>query len=931
MLNVTRPNLFPKFQRHESHKNGQPKAIVRDYEYHHKPTESNDNQFYGYVHYQLGCTHFNGNGTEINYEKAWYHFYQAHEVFDNREALYFMTIEIESINDPETPLLLKKINMFITVISELDGEQLHQLGSVFYNKIHSDNPHNNFINQTNEFAFDFLQKSLEKENPKLKKLIGDMYNFGYGVEADHEKSLQYHIDWANNQDGQANFRTGQEYYNAEENHTIALMYIVKAANQKNDSAQRYLHDVIPSRQNTTYIKKEDEIHKAIADLQSDSENLDVGLMYYYGIGNIKRNCLAGLIYLQQSTNQANHVARRILGDVYYFGNGIDKSQEKGNALHKLSSSQLDWMDYFRIDECYYIGSKHFKKNHNIAYIYFTESVKKGNHEARRYLGDIYFSGDVVEVDKEKALELHENYANALSEANLIIIGPTYYDKQWYSIAAIYLKKTTQTDPTVCRYLGNMYYYGKGVELNQEKALKLHGLSAGLSTKAKNYNIGLDYFNGSGQTNKCVDIGLIYINEAINQGYSTAERFIGDKYYYGCDSLQKNQEKALELHRASANRNDAYDNFKWGKNYYEGSNGVLKDSTTGFIYLNKSALDQHHSDALQYLGDLYYYGDGDGIEKDQEKALELYKVSADRNDAYDNFKWGKDYYEGSNGLLKDTTIGLIYLNKSALDQHYSDALQYLGGLYYYGNGDGIEKDQEKALELHKLLADRNYAYDNFEWGKDYYEGSNGLLKDTTIGLIYLNKSALDQHYSEALQYLGGLYYYGDGDGIEKDQEKALELHKFLADRNDAYDNFKWGRDYYEGSNGLLKDTTIGLIYLNKSALDQHDSKALQYLGGLYYYGDGDGIEKDQEKALELHKLLADQNNAKDNFKWGKNYYEGSNGVLKDSATGFIYLSKAYNQKPQYFKYELDDIYYFGEEYEYDPKKALDLIIALEINI
>ncbi|KAI8883478.1 HCP-like protein, partial [Backusella circina FSU 941] len=541
--------LFSKLQRYEGHKEGQLEAIVRDYEYHHKPTGSNDNQFYGYVHYQLGFMHFNGNGTEINYKKAWCHFYQAHKEFDNREALYFMTIEIESINNPETPLLLKKINMFITVISELDGEQLHQLGSVFYNKIHSDNPHNNFINQTNEFAFNFLQKSLKNENPKLKKLIGDMYNFGYGVEADHEKSLQYHIDWANNQDGQANFRTGQEYYNAEENSTIGLMYIIKAANQKNNDAQRFLYDVVPNLQNNaTYIKKEEELHKIFADLQSDSENLDVGLMYYYGIGNIGRRHLVGVIYLQRAATQANQVAQRILGDIYYYGFGVEKSQEKAKELHKSASSQLSGIECSRIGQSYFLGSKCFKENHEIAYIYLTESIKKGNYEAGRYLGDIYFSGDVVEVDKEKALELHENYANALSEASLIIIGPTYYDKQWYSIAAIYLKKTTQTDPTVCRYLGNMYYYGKGAELNQEKALKLHGLSAGLSTKAKNYNIGLDYFNGSGQTNKCVDIGLIYINEAINQGYSTAERFIGDKYYYGCDSLQKNQEKALELHR-----------------------------------------------------------------------------------------------------------------------------------------------------------------------------------------------------------------------------------------------------------------------------------------------------------------------------------------------------------------------------------------------
>jgi TPR repeat protein len=172
-------------------------------------------------------------------------------------------------------------------------------------------------------------------------------------------------------------------------------------------------------------------------------------------------------------------------------------------------------------------------------------------------------------------------------------------------------------------------------------------------------------------------------------------------------------------------------------------------------------------------------------------------------------------------------------------------------------------------------------------------------------------------------LGDLFYYG-GDDIEKDQMKALELYKMSAAC--YYGTFIIGKKYYEGSE-YLKNTTIGLIYLNIAAFDKHSPEALRYLGDLFYYG-GDSIDKYQVKALELHKTSANLFTDSNNFDIGKEYYNGSNKLKKNSTIGYIYLSKALDQKHQGFKFYLDDIYYFGECYEKDPKTALDLIMALE---
>jgi TPR repeat protein len=287
---------------------------------------------------------------------------------------------------------------------------------------------------------------------------------------------------------------------------------------------------------------------------------------------------------------------------------------------------------------------------------------------------------------------------------------------------------------------------------------------------------LKYLYGSNQLNQNVEAGLIYINEAINQGFSTATQFIADKYYYGDGVIDKDQVKSMEIHNILANRGNGYEAFCIGKKYYQGTK-YLKNTTVGLIYLNIAAFDKSSPEALRYLGDLFYYGDND-TDKDQVKALELHKTSAKLDWSFNIVDIGKGYYEGSEYIEKNTTVGLIYLNTAAFDRNSSDTLRYLGDLFYYGDSD-TDKDEVKGLELHTILANRITAFENFRIGESYYEGLcyNGLkyLKNTTIGLIYLNTAAFDRNSPQALRYLGDLFFNGDST-IGKDKVRAFELYK-----------------------------------------------------------------------------------------------------------------------------------------------------------
>lgn len=148
---------------------------------------------------------------------------------------------------------------------------------------------------------------------------------------------------------------------------------------------------------------------------------------------------------------------------------------------------------------------------------------------------------------------------------------------------------------------------------------------------------------------------------------------------------KTKKKALKLHKLSSDCNDQFENFRIGKEYHNGHGDFSKNIAIGVIYLNRAAFDQNYSNALQYLGNLLFYGD-DSIDKDQVKALELHKMSANRINGSENFSLGKGYCEGYGDYKKNTTIGLIYLKTAAFNQNDSKALQYLGDLFYYGDDD-----------------------------------------------------------------------------------------------------------------------------------------------------------------------------------------------------------------------------------------------------
>lgn len=206
-------------------------------------------------------------------------------------------------------------------------------------------------------------------------------------------------------------------------------------------------------------------------------------------------------------------------------------------------------------------------------------------------------------------------------------------------------------------------------------------------------------------------------------------------------------------------------YPWGMHYLAGcySNGHGVEVNTEIanqLYIKSAEKDFIDSQAV--LGHKYLFGFQ--INQDTSKGMEFLKLAAAKNNAYSNFLLAGQYLTGNAATIKDTSIGLIFMEKAAeLGDHR--AKQRLA--YFYYKGMFVEKDLVKSLTLNIEAADLGEEFAAFNAGNAFKYG-DGTEVDFKKALYYFQIAA-DMNIVMAMHNLGALYY--NGQGTDKDMDKA----------------------------------------------------------------------------------------------------------------------------------------------------------------
>lgn len=357
-----------------------------------------------------------------------------------------------------------------------------------------------------------------------------------------------------------------------------------------------------------------------------------------------------LLVEQGNTDAINELAYR-----YSTGKDCERDDEKSIELLKRAVQLGSKNAQYNLAVSYYYG-REITKDKKMAFEMFKELSEKYEHKKSSYfLGEIYYLGNVVERDYEKALKY--------------ITKALEYDSE---------------DRDAKYYLAKMLYKGQGIEKNIKKAIELFEElyqkfedrdALMMLVEAYYYSPEQNYEKAYEYCNKILEKSDKYIKSKDDEYWT--KRTLGQLYYFG-QHVEQDFRKALDYYKDIVEMDKSgIVSFHIGTMNYEGL-GISKNIENSFKYFKLSA-ENGYSLGQVMLAQAYLCGEG--TEQDDNKAVYWYEQASLKGNSLAQYKLGMIYYYGEdNGLnIKKDTKYAIQLFKKAAEGGNKDAVAELDKL------------------------------------------------------------------------------------------------------------------------------------------------------------------------------------------------------------------------------------------------------------
>jgi|GEM_PF-920080 len=353
---------------------------------------------------------------------------------------------------------------------------------------------------------------------------------------------------------------------------------------------------------------------------------------------------------------------------------------------------------------------------------------------------------------------------------------------------------------------------------------------------------------------------------------------------------------------SAESGDAASQYQLGRLYDEGD-GIDENNEKAVEWYRKSA-EQGYAKAQGYLSEMYFIGEG--VQVDDEKAAYWARKAANQGDALGQTNVGYMYDEGR-GATEDNLKAIEWYLLAA-EQGFAEAQGLLSTVYLYE--EGLE-NYEKARYWASLAAEQGDALGQSSLGVIYEDGY-GVPADNSTAIEWYRKAAA-QDDARAQAMIGRMYYWGQG--VDEDNERAFHWASLAADQGDAWGQYIIGLIYDEG-NGIAEDKSKAFKWFEKAA-DQKFPPGEISLGKAYL--NGFGVESDYERALYWFRNAAEWDLPEAQYYLGVMFDEGY-GVDEDNSKAIEFYRKAANQGYADALNNLGMMYYVGEGVAKDVELA-----------
>ena len=285
-------------------------------------------------------------------------------------------------------------------------------------------------------------------------------------------------------------------------------------------------------------------------------------------------------------------------------------------------------------------------------------------------------------------------------------------------------------------IGTMYENGHGVDQNLQDAQFYYAKAARAGNDAGATNIANMYVKGLTTDLPESEI-MDYLAKSSDRGDVLASSKLGEL-------LLKNQdyEQAAKYYLRAADKADPKSLYDLAKLYQSGKANPT-DPTLVQQFLKKAA-DQSYLPALADYGLL--------LAKTSPKDSIPYLEKAAKQGRKDCIEELAFIYLDGNGVDKNVNKGIELLSESAKNKDFN-ATRLLGNIYY--DGEYVPQDLKKALKYYSVAAKGGDASAQNIFGEMLLKGE-GIDRDVRGAIAYF-ETAADQNNIDALKNLGEIYY------------------------------------------------------------------------------------------------------------------------------------------------------------------------------
>jgi len=615
--------------------------------------------------FYMGKMLYQGIGTEKNWEKA----YQIMEkLYDKdrkaREVIADMYYTGKYLEEDDN----KAFELYTQLVADGEdswGYSTFMLGMCYLDGVGTE------VNY--EKAFELIKKAAELGYKDAYYELGCMYLYGIGTEKNDKEVIKWLTKGVEKEDKDAQAVLGALYFEGKEygidikeDKKYGLELLLKVAENRKNGKYRFtkLESAIETIE-VLAIKGEKCVIDKLKELVEDGKDTKgyysyfLGKCFTHGYG-VEKDHKKSFELLKSAVELGCDEACFLLGGHYKQGEGTEVNYEKAVEMYQRV---VEWNKYaqYSLGELYLKGKEYgvnIEENKEYGLELIIKSAGAGHEEAIVEIELLARKGEKCVIEKLKELVEAEKDTKGYYS---YILGECYkyeegVEKDLTKAFEYYKSAVELGCDKACLQLGMAYLGGNGTEENHGKAIELLERAVKWSLDAQ-YILGMLYLEGKEngvniEANK--EYGLELIKKAAESGDEEAINKIKELEEKDNDSqLDKNVnyfEKGVE-------------EFKKGN--YEQAEKEFENDKKIFLSENRD----YKSKGNPYLAFMYYYGIGKKV--DYEKA---WKECNNVIEVAVRFEDYRDTEQVNNNIISHYLVGKMLNNGEGVEKDVDKALR-----------------------------------------------------------------------------------------------------------------------------------------------------------------------------------------------------------------------------------------------------------------